>query len=95
MNILRMGCKVGELSKDIMKYAYHYAHYLSSFDNEIELTQELTYKYLKGDTLNLPSKKGFILLKYQGISLDIGKSDGNRIKNRIPSKIRLLNQIKF
>ena len=90
-----MGCKVGELSKDIVKYAYHYSHYLSSFDNEMELTKELTYKYLKGDTLDLPCKKGFVLLKYQGISLDIGKSDGHRIKNRIPSFVRTLNQIKF
>lgn len=95
INVLRLGCKVGEINKDLVKYDYHYAHVLSSFENEISLDEELTYKYLKGDTLNLPSKKGFILLKYDGISLDIGKSDGLRIKNRIPSRIRNLNKINF
>ena len=95
LNVLRLGVKVGEVSKDVIKYDYHYAHYLNHFENEIELDKELTYKYLNGDTLNLPCKKGFVLLKYQGISLDIGKSDGSRIKNRIPSRIRNLNKVTF
>ncbi len=95
LNVLRLGVKVGEVSKDVIKYDYHYAHYLNHFENEIELDKELTFKYLNGDTLNLPCKKGFVLLKYQGISLDIGKSDGSRIKNRIPSRIRNLNKVTF
>ena len=95
LNVLRLGVKVGEVSKDVIKFDYHYAHYLSSFENEVELDKELTYKYLNGDTLNLPCKKGFVLLKYQGKSLDIGKSDGSRIKNRIPSRIRNLNKVNF
>ena len=95
LNVLRLGVKVGEVSKDVIKYDYHYAHYLSGFENEVELDKELTYKYLNGDTLNVPCKKGFVLLKYQGKSLDIGKSDGSRIKNRIPSRIRNLNKVNF
>ena len=95
LNVLRLGVKVGEVSKDVIKYDYHYAHYLNHFENEIDLDKKLTYKYLNGDTLNLPCKKGFVLLKYQGISLDIGKSDGSRIKNRIPSRIRNLNKVTF
>ena len=95
LNVLRLGVKVGEVSKDIIKYDYHYAHYLSNFDNEVELDKELTSKYLNGDTLSLPCKKGFVLLKYQGVSLDTGKSDGARIKNRIPSRIRNLNKVTF
>ena len=95
LNVLRLGVKVGELSKDVIKYDYHYAHYLSEFDNEVELDKELTYKYLNGETLSVPTKKGFVLLKYKGVSLDIGKSDGTRIKNRIPSRIRNLNKVIF
>ena len=95
LNILRLGVKVGEISKDIIKYDYHYAHYLSSFDSTYELDKDLTYKYLNGETLPIAIKKGFVLLKYQGISLDIGKSDGTRIKNRIPSRIRNLNKVGF
>lgn len=95
LNVIRDGLKVGEISKDVIKYDYHYAHYLSSFENEINFNNNLTYKYLNGDTINQTSNKGFILIKYDGISLDIAKSDGMRIKNRLPSRIRLLNKVIF
>lgn len=87
-NILRLGVKVGELIKNEIKYDYHYAHYISSFDNEIELNEEEVNKYLKGETISKEINKGWILLKYQGIPLDLTKSDGRIVKNHLPKFLR-------
>ena len=92
-NILRLGVKVGELIKNEIKYDYHYAHYISSFDNEVELNEEEVNKYLKGETISKEINKGWILLKYQGIPLDLTKSDGRIIKNHLPKFLR--NKYKF
>ena len=92
-NILRLGVKVGELIKNEIKYDYHYAHYISSFENELELNDEEINKYLMGETINKAGNKGWILLKYQGIPLDFTKSDGRIIKNHLPKFLR--NKYKF
>ena len=96
LNVLRYGVKVGEIAnKNVIKYDYHYAHYLTSFENEVEIDASLTSKYLSGDQLIIQSNKGFILLKYFGIPIDMAKTDGLRIKNRLPSRIRNLKKVIF
>ena len=45
-------------------------------------------KYYQGETINESISKGYVLLKYQGINVDIAKSDGRIIKNRLPKGLR-------
>ena len=88
LSIIRYGVKVGEISGQVIKYDIHYAHYIKQFDNELEINEEQLRSYMKGNSLNIPAKKGFILLKFNGINVDIAKSDGSIIKNRYPKYLR-------
>ena len=88
LNIIREGVKLGEINKNILKYDHHYASYIKSFPNELELTLQDALKYFEGNSLNIPFKKGFFLLKYNGLNIDIAKSDGNVIKNKFPKYLR-------
>ena len=89
--IVRDGLEVGEeIGKDI-KYSLQYARTLLQFDNEIEINKEQLQSYLKGNVLNIPSKKGPILIKYLGLSVDMAKSDGKVIKNHYPKYRRIFN----
>ena len=40
------------------------------------------------DSIILDYPKGYVLIKYQGINVDIAKSDGRIIKNRLPKGLR-------
>lgn len=88
LSIVRMGVKLGEISGNIIKYDHHYATYVSNFENELEIDLQSAIKYISGESLDIPSKKGWVLLKYLGINLDIAKSDGRIIKNRYPKYLR-------
>lgn len=88
LNVIRYGVKVGEVFKDEIKYDHHYAQFINRFNNELEITFEDLLKYYQGETLNYKTEKGYILLKYKGINVDIAKSDGRIIKNRLPKGLR-------
>ena len=88
LSVIRKGVKIGEISGQIVKFDHHYATYVKSFDNELEIDLQSATKYISGESLNIPSKRGFVLLKYMGINIDIAKSDGSIIKNRYPKYLR-------
>ena len=88
LNVIRFGVKLGEILKDDIKYDIHYARNIKSFKNELEISKENTLKYLKGESLDIVYPKGYVLLKYQGVNIDIAKSDGRIIKNRYPKSLR-------
>ena len=88
LNVIRYGVKVGEVAKNEIRFDHHYAHFVNSFSKEKEITFEDLIKYYQGETLNYQTEKGYILLKYQGINVDIAKSDGRIIKNRLPKGLR-------
>ena len=90
LNIIQYGLKIGEIFSKGTNYDYHLSHYLSSFVNEIDLNKEEITKYLNGEEININENKnkGNILIKYQGISLDFSKINGNIIKNHYPKKLR-------
>ena len=88
LSVIRKGVKLGEISGQVLKFDHHYATYISNFDNELEIDLQSALKYISGESLNIASKRGFVLLKYMGISIDIAKSDGNIIKNRYPKYLR-------
>ena len=84
LSVIRYGVKIGEIKNNIIKYDVHYARYLSSFSLEKEIDDDSLMKYRHGDSLSLPMEKGFVLLKYHSLSVDMAKSDGRIIKNRYP-----------
>lgn len=88
LNVIRNGVKLGEILKDDIKYDIHYARNIRSFKNELEISKEDTIKYLKGESLDIVYPRGYVLLKYQDVSIDIAKSDGRIIKNRYPKYLR-------
>lgn len=87
-SIIRNGVKVGQIDKNDIRFDYHYAHFVNEFNNVYELNDEEVAKYFLGEAINKAAPKGYILLKYQGINVDIAKSDGRIIKNRLPKGLR-------
>ena len=87
-NVIRFGVKLGEILKDDIKYDIHYARSIKTFPQELELSLEDTIKYIKGESLNISYPRGYVLLKYLGIPIDIAKSDTRIIKNRYPKYLR-------
>ena len=87
-NVIRYGVKLGDKINDEIKYDIHYARSISSFANELEINLDDTLKYIRGESLNIVHQRGYVLLKYEGVPIDIAKSDGRIIKNRYPKYIR-------
>ena len=88
LNVIRYGVKIGQVDKKDIRYEYHYARFVKSFNHELEIDLEALLKYYQGESINQSVDKGYILLKYQGINVDIAKSDGRIIKNRLPKGLR-------
>lgn len=87
-NVIRFGVKLGEILKDDIKYDIHYARSINHFSSELEISLEDTIKYIRGESLSIEYPKGYVLLKYLGVSIDLAKSDGHIIKNRYPKYLR-------
>lgn len=88
LNIIRYGVKVGQIDKGDIRFDYHYSHFVNEFDNVYEMDEVETAKYFLGESVNKNTDKGYCLLKYKGINVDIAKSDGRIIKNRLPKGLR-------
>ena len=85
--------KIGEIikgTKDI-KFDYHYAHYVKDFANVYPINTDEFKKYLSGNTINNRGEKGYYLLTYEGINIDISKGDGRVFKNHLPKPYRTSN----
>ena len=88
LNIIRYGLKVGQVDKNDIRYDYHYARFKKDFEPALEIDLETLIKYYQGETINKVYPKGYVMIKYQGINVDIAKSDGRIIKNRLPKGLR-------
>lgn len=87
LNVIRLGVKIGELIKDEIKYDYHYSHYVKDMP-EYNLSEDELKQYFSGQTLPIGKEKGYYLLKYQNINVDISKNDGRMFKNHLPKYLR-------
>ena len=87
-NVIRYGVKVGQVDKNDLRYDYHYARFVKDFSHVLDIDLKTLEKYYQGETINTSFPKGYVLLKYQGINVDIAKSDGRIIKNRLPKGLR-------
>ena len=88
LNVIRYGVKMGQIDKSDLRYDYHYARFVKDYEPSLEIDLKTLEKYYQGETINTPIAKGYIMLKYQGINVDIAKSDGRIIKNRLPKGLR-------
>ena len=86
-NVVRLGVKIGEVIKNEIRYDYHYSHYVEEFP-QIAINADELELYLKGNTINSSVNKGYYLLTYNGINVDIAKADGRIIKNHFPKVYR-------
>ncbi len=89
-NVVRLGVKVGEIIKNSIKYDYHYAHYCHNFSQIYELSENELKVYFSGNVIYKNIPQGYTLLTYQGINVDIAKSDTKVIKNYLPKALRKL-----
>ena len=87
-NVIRLGVKIGESIKGEIKYDYHYAHYIDSFDKTYSLQSNELAKYFNGETLNASVEKGIYLLTYMGKNVDLTNYDGRIFKNHFPKGLR-------
>ncbi len=87
-NIVRKGVKIGELIKDEIKYDYHYAHYVDAFKLIHQLNEDELKRYMLGETFPANLEKGYYLLTYKDINVDIAKCDGRLMKNHLPKGLR-------
>ena len=90
-NVVRLGVKIGENIKGDIKYDYHYAHYIDSFDKTYSLLSNELQKYFNGETINVTLPKGIYLLTFDGKNVDLAKSDGRILKNHFPKGLRHKN----
>ena len=87
-NVIRLGVKIGESIKGDIRYDFHYAHFIDSFDKTYSLHSNELKSYLAGETINASMEKGIYLLTYEGINVDLTKSDGRIFKNHFPKGLR-------
>ena len=88
LNVIRYGIKKGQIDKNGPRYDHHYARFIKDFPNVLDIDFKQLQKYYLGETLNIVVPKGYVLLRYQGINVDIAKSDGRMIKNHLPKGLR-------
>ena len=88
LNVIRSGVKMGQIDHKDIRFDYHYARFIKSFPSVLEIDLETLKEYYQGESINTSFKKGYVLLKYEGINVDIAKSDGRIIKNRLPKGLR-------
>ena len=88
LNVIRSGVKMGQIDHKDIRFDYHYARFIKTFPSLLEIDLQTLKEYYQGESINTPFKKGYVLLKYEGINVDIAKSDGRIIKNRLPKGLR-------
>ena len=92
LKLLRTGLHLGTFKKNRFEpsYALAMALKLSEVKNSCDLKdEELAYQYLKGEALNLSTKKGWVLVAYDGYPLGFGKASEGLIKNHYPKGLRI------
>ncbi len=57
--------------------------------NIIDITDEQLKEWLKGNELNIPCEKSFVILRNKGEFFGTGKSTGERITNYVPRERRI------
>lgn len=92
LHIVNNGVELGMLKKKRFEPGHQLAEVLGQLEQEqvVELLSLAEYqKYLHGETIRMDSsKKGFVLVAYQGMIFSFGKMTGNVLKNFYPKGLR-------
>ena len=90
LNIVRYGVKICEENKGIIRYDLHFAHSLKNNEYpNIKLNEKEVKDYIEGNVIIKENPfKGYVLLTYLEIPVDIAKSDTHQIKNYYPKGLR-------
>lgn len=89
-HLLRHQVFLGEMEKN--RFTPSHALFMSAytkFRNTINLQEEDVLRYMRGEQLNLPCKKGWYAVCYHGVVIGGAKSDGTALKNKYPKNLRL------
>ncbi len=96
LKILRPGLHIGEFKKNRFEpsYALAMSLQLSDVKNKCDLKEDnQAYRFLKGETLNIETKKGWVLVSYRGYPLGFGKASEGKIKNHYPKGLRIRKKL--
>lgn len=91
IKVIRPGLHLGTNKKNRFEPSHALALYLSSdkVNQSLEMTDEQTKKYLRGETFSCDDGlKGWTLLTTGGYSIGFGKAGGGQMKNHYPKGLR-------
>lgn len=91
VRIIRQGILVGQIIKNRIEPHQHF--YTASllepyYQVRYDMDDEQCLSYLKGNLLQVPNYKGYVLLTYRNHPIAFGKGDGQVIKNKYPKGLR-------
>lgn len=96
MDVLKVryaGVETGMMAKNdlIPDHALALSHLISDSIPFVELERETALEYLRKNEIPvMPSQKGWVLVRYEGLNLGWMKHLGNRINNYYPKEYRIL-----
>lgn len=87
---LRPGLNLATEKKNRLEPAHSLALALNAAETDkvLELSHEEAVRYLRGESLQVGSQKGWTLLTYCGYPLGFGKAAGGQMKNHYPKGLR-------
>lgn len=92
LHILRQGVYLGKCVKNRFEPGHSFymvADWLQAYKNKVNLNREQMDDFMHGLEIEYPFKKGYVAVCVNGYPFGFGKSDGNKIKNKIPKGLRL------
>lgn len=92
MKILRPGLHLGSIKKNRIEPAHGLAMYLDETKaaKVCRLNLEEAKAYLRGESIQKPGEKGWILMTLEGCSLGWAKQSGTILKNHYPKGLRIM-----
>lgn len=94
LNILRMGIEVAEIKNEKFYLSHNITHskYEKYFRNNVELTEEESFKYLKGESFKINTNiEGYAIARYMNIPIGLCKVVNGTLKNHYPKGLRILH----
>lgn len=90
VRLINGGVVIGEIVKSRFEPNHNFITCFGNlFKQYLELDEAEVEKYLKGETLNCPMQ-GYVVLKYKGVALGLGKVSSGELKNHYPKGLRNL-----
>lgn len=93
LKVIRGGVRLGTNEKYGFDFDHALSHYLTSFQYQIELNKEQAKLYLSGNSFQIDSHDGIVLLTYLNNHLGFGKITKGRLNNKYPKGLRRTNII--